>query len=157
MITCTQGAIGGTGEKPTTFFSGWDFNSMAKVNGIPLGANSDGIFQLNTTEKDAGVNYTRTITFATSDFNIDNNKLLIFLYFGFITNYSFTVEVKFDDGSWNIYSIVPASSGLQRRRLMLDMNSRGFYHTIRVSSTTAFKLNYIKGLITIRPSGLVGY
>lgn len=156
-MIAVQSAVGDVGRKATTELSNFDFNSMAMVNGYPVGASSDGLFLLNTGTTDNDVEFTRSITFATTDFAIKNPKRIRFIYVGIDTDNAFTVSTKVDEGSWRDETVTPAKTGLQRVRVPIGSDGEGRYWTVKVTSVYPFRIDDIKILIYNESTGKVGY
>ena len=152
-----QCAVGATGKKALTKLSNCDFNSMAVINGVPLGANSSGLFKLNDGELESSAAFTRTFILATTDFGIDNQKRVRFVYIGIDTEYEFTLSVKADDQTWRDYTVTPPKTGLQRIRISIGRSGQGRYWTFKISSTNAFVIDKIEAILNARSGGIVGY
>lgn len=156
MTIAVQGAVGEAGTKATTTLS-YAFNSLAVINGFSFGANSDGLYQINTTNQDAGADYTRSVTFCTTDFGDNNPTRVRFVYVGIDTDNIFTVSVKVDDQAWRNYSQTPPKTGLHRVRVPVGRNGEGRYWTVKVSSDYFFRIDEIKLLLYEQSTGKTGY
>lgn len=151
-----QCAVGEAGKKAVTELS-YNFNSMAVINGIPIGANSKGLFRLNAGLKDAGTDFTSTFTLTTTDFGIENHKRMRFVYIGIDTSAPFIISVKADGQAWRDYKIIPGKTGMQTIRKSIGRNGKGRYWTFKISSTSGFRVDSIKVAYYVLPKGIVGY
>ena len=157
MAIAVQAAVGGPGSKATTELTNYDFNSMALINGQALGANDDGLYLLNTGTKDGTTSYTRSVTFASSDFGVHNPKRLRFVYIGINTDSKFTVTVSVDEQTARSYSVTPKKTGLQRLRVPIGRDGQGRYWKIKISSAYWFRIDSVEALPVVRSAGIVGY
>jgi len=151
-----QTAVGEIGSKATTELA-WKYDDMVSVGNLQYGANEDGIYQMNATEQDDGSDFIRTLTFATTDFDSKNPKRMRSLYFGIETDDDITVSVKTDDQSWRDYTLEHEKNGIQRVAVDIGMDGQGRYWTVKLSSTTPFRIDNIGSVFIIRPMGLKGY
>lgn len=148
-----QTAVGAIGSKATTELS-YAFASMVNLGSFQFGANADGLFLLNSTNKDNDVVYERSLTFATTSFNIYNPKRGRFIYIGIDTDVSFTVSVKFDNQDWRDYPVELFKTGLQRLKVSIGRNGQGKYFTLKITSNSWFRLDSVEGAFVIRPIGI---
>jgi len=151
-----QGAVGERGSKATTELSS-GYNSLAVINGIPIGANSSGLFKLNSGSQDDTTDFTRTFTLATTDFGLSNPKKFRALYLGIKTSARFTVSIKADEQDWRHYPARPPKAGLQRTKVPLGSYSQGRYWTVKISSTSDFTIDSVEIVPIVRSQGIVGY
>ena len=140
----TQTAIGEVGFKPTTELS-WSFPEMVNMGEFQYGLGEDGITRLNTGIDDTGVPFTSTFTLNTSDYGIQNEKRVWYLFFAYEGAENFTVSLKSDDDvhGWVDYPAVAAKDGLQRIWVPTGRGRRGLMWTVKVSSTSPFKISRI--------------
>jgi len=152
-----QGAVGGIGNKATAQFTNYGFQSFAVIDGVPLGANSTGLFRLNTGEQDNGQEYSRSFTPATTDFGISNFKKARKAFLGFSADEEFTLTTTTDDQVSKTRTVDLKKTGLQRRVVALGRKQSGRYWKVKVSSTSAFRFDSIDLLMNIRSAGFAGY
>ena len=152
----TQTTVGEIGSKAVTELS-YSFASMINVRGFQYGGNSEGLHRLNVEDPAAATTFTRTFTLATTDFGIKVPKRARFLSIGFDADDAFTVSVKLDDKTWRDYPVVPLTTGLQRIRVTIGSSGQGRYFTIKVSSTSKFRIDNIIALFTARTSRVMRY
>jgi len=152
---CVQTSVGDVGRKAVSLH-GYNFASLVNSGKFQYGCNNDGIFLLNTGEQDNGVDYTRTVTFASTDFGISSLKRIRFLYFGIDTNEEFTVSVMGDNKVWRDYTVVLSKQGLQEVRRSIGRDGFGRYWKIKISSSNRFRLDSLHGLLIVRQLGLKG-
>lgn len=151
-----QTAVGPMGQKATTLLS-YGLRSMCNMGKFQYGANEDGLFLLNQGEDDAGRQYERSFTLATSDYGVFQPKRFRFVYIGIEADTAFIVSVKADDQDWRTYRVVPRKTGLQRIRVPIGRDGQGRYWTVRISSTGRFRVDHIDGMMVVRSSGIGGY
>jgi len=149
-----QAAVGGIGEKATTILDNYQFNSLIEINGVSLGANSEGLYVLNSGDKDDSIGFTSTVRFAATDFGIHNFKRIRFLYIGVDTSNPFKVKISVDNQEPEIYSIKNQRSGLQRVHVPINRSLRGRYWTVEIISSNWFRIDDIKLLPVILSSGM---
>lgn len=152
-----QTVVGEIGGKATTTLDGYDFNSFATINGFEFGADHNGLHLLNTGDQDNEEDYTRTLTFATTDFGDNNPKRIRFIYVGVEATSPFTLSVKADEQSWRNYTVTPLKTGLQRVRVPVGRDGQGRYWAIKVTATTAFRIDSVDAMIYERSTGIKGY
>jgi len=155
-MIAVQTKVGAIREKATTELS-LDFDSMVSVNGFEFGANSDGIYLMNTGDDDVSTTVTRTLTFATSDLGIKNFKHVRFLYLGVSTDNDFTVSVKYDRGTFSDYPVSIQTTGLQYVRVPVAYNQQGRYVTIKITATHYLVVDSVEAVLITRPAGVAGY
>jgi hypothetical protein len=155
MTIVTQTNIGEIGEKATTTLSS-SFCGFANCKNHQYGINSNGIYRLNYGDTEI----LKTITFATTDCGIKNNKRFRYLYLQ-VETYdaaSFTVSIMSNnDQVWMTKTVDVANAGLQMLRFTIDrLHGNGFYHTIEIKSYDQFKIHSMSGLVVVRPKGIKG-
>ena len=156
-----QAALGETGRKPVTTIPWFNFNSMAVVNGEPVGANGDGLFMLNVGETNNGAAYTRSITFATTDFKIIEPKWARYIYIGIDSAGAnvITIRIKADEQAESVYTATLNKAGLQRIRVPLSRKAvaQGRYIRVTIEAQSWFRVERVDLEIIIRNKGIVGY
>ena len=146
-----QSAIGGIGSKAVSF-STESYNNIISCGGFRYGINSTGIYLL---DQDNTTDYTSTFTLTTSDYGAENEKRFRRMYIEIEAENEImlVVEVRPDSGAW-ITKNVTVSAGIQKIRFSIQRSGgKGTYHTIRVSSTGQFKINTMKGKLTVLSQG----
>jgi len=151
----TQGLIGRAGQKATTELS-YNYNSLVNAGKFQFGANSNGIYRLNTGEDDDGTAYERTFTVNTSDYGKKEPKQFRFLYIGFKGDNPFTVSVNTDEQGWRDYTATPGKTGLQRVRVPIGSNAQGRYWKVKITSNYRFRIDAIGGMFYVRSTGIGG-
>ena len=139
MSIAVQGAIGSSDGKATTALPGFNFNSMAMINGYAFGASiNKGLCRLNTGTKYHTDTITHIFTLATTDFGIHNPKRLRFVYIGIDASVDPVIAVKTDDQEWREYPVELYKEGLQRVRVPIGHDGQGRYWTIKIYSNNFF-------------------
>jgi len=144
-----QAAVGDIGSKATTE-STFSFLGLVNCGRFQYGLNENGIYRLNSGNTDAGANFTKTITLATSDFGKDVMKRFPFLYIKLETvgNIDITVGVKPNKSAWLEKTVSVTGSGLQTVRLPVAREGgQGNFHSVRLLSTGWFRLHSVRGLL----------
>ena len=156
-----QSAVGETGRKPVTTIPWCNFSSMAVVNGMPIGASDEGLFLLDAGETNNGTAYTRSVTFATTDFGAIEPKWGRFLYIGIdvATTDTITVKVKADEQTESTYTATTKKTGLQRIRVPLSrkVTAQGRYLRVTIEAQSWFRIERVDMEIIKRNKGIVGY
>jgi hypothetical protein len=154
-IIAVQTAIGGSGSMATTVLD-LSFGDMLNIGSFQYGANDVGLYILNQGDKDADVVYERSFTLAATDFGIRNPKKLRYIYVGYEADGPFTVSVKADESDWKPHT-VSIKKGLGRVRIPIGHSVQGRYWSVKISSTTRFRIDKIDGIFIVRSSGIKGY
>jgi len=155
MTIAVQGAVGENNSKATTRLS-YKFNSLAVINGVPFGANSSGLFQLNTGETDNDSVYTRTFTLATTDFGDDHPKHLRYIYMTVDTDNDFKLSIKTDNGLDRILEASLLMTGLQRIRIENIYADVGEHWSITMYSNHFFRVDKISAIFYRTSYGNIG-
>jgi len=135
-------------------FGNFDFNSMCLFNGIPLGANSDGIYTLFDADDDDGTNIESYFELSTTDFGISKTKKIRFLYVHCETAGTLKVKLQVDEDEERTFVIIPKKTGnLQHRTHRVDGRTdlRGVYWRPRIENTKGcdFSIDNIEALLMI--------
>jgi hypothetical protein len=85
----------------------------------------------------------KTITFATTDYAIKQNKKHRYLYIVINTNDSFTVTLTTDRNTSISYNVNTGNNGYQLIKLPLRNDQVGTYWTISISSSYDFSLEKV--------------
>jgi hypothetical protein len=142
----TQGAMGGIGSKATTELS-YSFDGLIDAGEFQYGLNENGIFLLNTGTDDEGVPYTAQFTLNTSDYGIQQEKRVWYLYIAYEGDENFTVSLRCDDDlhGWIDYPATVVKSGLQRVRVQTGRGRKGLMWSVKIMSQEPFKISRISG------------
>ncbi len=157
MALAVQAALGNVGEKPVTFLTDYDFNSICSINNQPIAVNSSGIYRLNKGSEDVEQNFVSSFTLATSDFGIQNIKRIRFIYLGLITSSDLDVYIQNERSEPVQYTVKHLRDGFQRIRFPVSRNEQSRYFTIQIKSSGWFTINNIDALLITRSSGITGY
>jgi len=156
MTIAVQGAVGGSGSKATTQLS-YIFNSLAEINGIPFGANSSGLFKLNSGTTDNTSKFVSTFTLATTDFGDGHPKHLRYIYVGVDTDNDFNISIKTDNQINRLLQVSRIKNGLQRIRVQNKYSDVGKYWTISLFSDHFFRVDEIKVIFYRTSYGNLNY
>jgi hypothetical protein len=153
-ILAVQGAIGGAGRKPLTEITGYNFDSIAEINGSVIGAKSDGIHNLNTGETLNGIEYIRSFTINQTDFGVSGNlKKLRYVYISMLGAMpTFTLSARADEREWKSYCrCVPHGRGV---RVSVGSREKGVYWSFKVSSKEYFRIDSVEIMFMVMPAGI---
>lgn len=109
----------------------YNFNSMCVFQGVPLGANEDGIHELFG-DTDNGIAIDSYIELPTTDFGIRNKKRLRKCHIGYESSGPIGLTVTTDDGQSHSYISSPAVAGQRQHRDTVPMgrNMSGTYWSL---------------------------
>jgi hypothetical protein len=134
-------------------YGGFNFNSMAVMNGVPIGANRDGIFSLFDAETDNGAYIYSVIETVLSNFGIISKKKPRRLYVSLEASGSLLIKTKCDDGDYKNYSFTPKVLGQKEHRTPLSVTSfqKGDYWMIRIENVDGadFSIDDLSGLFIV--------
>lgn len=151
-----QGAVGEIGEKAVTKLTNYNFNSMVLIGGRAIAANALGLHILNVGDRDGDEAFTRTVTFASTDFGISNPKHLRAIEFGMFTEDVFRVFVLTKSGEWREYESPEPQEGQTRIMVPIGSSVEGRYWTVRIESDSFFRLDNVKVRMIVTSSGKIG-
>jgi hypothetical protein len=157
-ILATQTAIGDPGSKATSELA-LDFSSLARVANFYYGANSSGLFLIDSGDKDLAEDIVSTVTFATTDFGFRNPKSIRFLYIGLEGSCEQCISICTQaDGSVNsTESYTLQHGGAQRIRVPISLCLNGRYWRISISSAESLRIDSVEAQLILRSSGIQGY
>jgi len=116
----------------------FDFNSMTMFNGVPIGANEDGIFSLFDADDDNGTDIDAFFELVKTDLGTSESKKIRFYYFTGETSGDLKIKLQVDDGEERTF-LVPAKKigQLQHRLHRVDGRNdlRGVYWRPRIENT----------------------
>jgi len=141
--------------KGTTQYRNFNFNSMAMVNGRPVGANSSGLFFLDG-PTDNGTAIESIIEFKKSDLGIHNNKRLRFIVFGIEAEGDLEITLTVDNKEARTYTVPVDTPGQQRVRIPIGRDGYGRYWSFKLKNLNGvdFSLDDIKALVVPLSSGI---
>ena len=117
-------------------YANYNFNSMCKFNGVYLGANSSGIFKLDTGDLDGTSEIAAFFELLTSDWGIENQKRIRSIYVGYETDGQLMFKVKDDDDNEREYILEPnhVDNKQHGAKLWGDRGGKGRYWMFRVDN-----------------------
>ncbi len=138
-------------------YLGFNFNSMAVINGVPIGASSDGIFSLFDAETDNGTDIASIVETALSNFGVMTEKKPRRLYLSLESSGSLLIKLKADDGDYKSYSFTPKQLSQLQHRTPLNVSSfqKGDFWMIRVENVDGcdFSIDDLSALFIILGMG----
>lgn len=124
---------------PVTTYEDFPFNSFAVINGKYYGANSDGLFEIDTGTLDDTASIDWTFTTGQNDFGSPQMKRLDNFYIAMRSDGDVTLEVGTDENPTYSYPLTPLSiSTLKQRRSLLGKGMRGRYWQFTLSGSDNF-------------------
>lgn len=157
-MLAVQTAVGDPGSKATSELT-TDFSSLTRVDEFYFGANSSGLFLIDSGLKDLAEDIISTVTFATTDFGFRNPKSIRFLYIGLEGSCGQCISISSQaDGVDNcIETYELQHEGTQRIRVPINFDLEGRYWRISISSTEAMRIDSVDAQLRLRSSGILGY
>ena len=126
------------------------FNSMCVVNGIPIAANEDGLFILDSSETDNGDDINAMAELAAMDFGVDLAKRFRKGYIGYETSGGLKVSARTDEGNYEVYTLSPSDTTQKQHRDMFSMhrNLKGVYWQFKIANIDGcdFSIDFIDAL-----------
>jgi concanavalin A-like lectin/glucanase superfamily protein len=117
-----------------TTYSHFAFNSLAEFNGVALGANADGIYQLGGDADDID-DIVATAEFGVSDFRTAYLKRLPDAYVGYRAGGELTLTVRIDEDNEYHYTLLPRKAvGLHPARVKLGRGAKGRYFQLALQN-----------------------
>jgi hypothetical protein len=83
---------------------------------------------------------TKTVTFATTNYGVTQDKKHRYLYILIDTDYAFTVTITTDRSASVVYTVTPNGTGYQLIKMPIQYSQTGIYWTINISSEYDFIL-----------------
>lgn len=140
----------------------YDFDSMVKFGDMYLGAGEEGLFTLEDSDTDDGVEIDAVIEFPTTDFGISHQKRIRSLHVGYETGGNMILTLSNDEDNERIYTLTPinVSNKQHGSKVKANRNGKGRYWTVKIENVDGcdFSFNMIEAIITIlarKPSGSV--
>lgn len=137
------------------------FKSMNEFQGKYLGAGTDGIFVLDTTEKDSGVDIDSIIELYKTDFGVANQKRFRSVYIGYETSGDLKLTLSNDDGNEREYQLAPIKTGQLQHggKIPVNRDGKGRYWTFKIENVDGcdFSIDSIEVIPIVlgrKPSGL---
>ena len=141
-------------------YEGYDFNSMAKLGDVYLGAGDAGIMVLDSGHLDATAKIEAFFELPTSDFGSEHQKRIRHAYIGGETNGELQLTIKDDDGNDREFLIYPNHSGNQQHTMKVSCgrDGKGRYWMFRIdnvngSDFSVDTITILPILLNRRPSG----
>lgn len=119
-------------------WSNFNFNSMAMFNGVPIGANEDGIYSLLDADDDDGTDIDAFFELATTDWGMPETKKVRFAYVSGETSGDLKLKLQVDDDQEQTFLVPARKTGqLQHRYHRVDGRNdlRGVYWRPRIENT----------------------
>jgi hypothetical protein len=89
---------------------------------------------------------TKTVTFATTNYGITQDKKHRYLYIVIDTDHAFTVTITTNQSASVVYTVTPNSTGYQLIKLPIQYSQTGIYWTVSISSEYDFVLEKLSVL-----------
>lgn len=138
----------------------YNFDSMVKFGDVYLGAGEEGLFTLEDTDTDDGVEIASIIELPTTDFGISHQKRFRALHVGYETSGNLKVTLSNDEDNEREYILSPINVASRQHgsKVKVDRNGKGRYWTVKLENEEGcdFSLNMLEGIVTIlarKPSG----
>jgi len=114
-------------------YRNYNFNSGCVLNGIPIAANEDGIYQLDNRDNDHGTEIDAFFEVTTTNFGVDNAKRMRKAFIGYEASGNMVLKVKADDEKEQSYFLKPVKKGqLQHKTIVpLGREIKGDFFTYR--------------------------
>lgn len=119
-----------------TQYAGYDFNSMAKFGDVYLGAGENGIFVLDSGDRDAGSDIEAFFELATSDWGAAHPKRIRRLYVSYEADGDLMLTVQDDEGRSRNFVLEPSfpDSKQHTSRVAIGRDGRGTYWMVRIDN-----------------------
>lgn len=120
----------------TSQFSNYNFNSMCKFGNKLLGANEDGIFELDAADKDNSVDIPAHFVLGPTDFGAEQEKRIRSAYVSGRLDGRMKVEVSGDEGEILSQELVPENNQLRitHHKISVGRDVRGKYLRLKMSN-----------------------
>lgn len=117
-------------------FTEYNFNSMCKFGNLLLGANEDGIFTLDSADKDAGTDIAAHFVLGPTDFGAEHEKRVRSAYISGRLDGRLKVEMSGDEGESVTQELVPSEGSLRliHHKISGGRDIRGKYLRLKVSN-----------------------
>jgi len=114
----------------------FNFNSFAIFNGVPLGASTDGIFELDSGQTDNTQAIKAFFELVTTDFGKTSPKRLRNVKVNYETSGYLLVNIKTDDEKEVEYNLVPDKTGQRQygQKIPVSRSQQGVFWMFRVDN-----------------------
>jgi hypothetical protein len=134
-------------------FANYNFNSMCKVGNVYLGANENGIFELDSGSTDNTTDITAAFELLTTDFGIEQQKRIRSVFLGYETDGRLILKIKDDDNNERDFTL-PAEVGGNKQvsaKVNPGRDGKGRYWMIRVENVEGsdFSIDTITAILTL--------
>jgi hypothetical protein len=143
-----------------TQYRNYNFNSMTKFGDVYLGANSSGLFALDSGDLDATDDIEAFFELVTSDWGVPNQKRIRKMHISYETNGDLMLTVKDDDGNQRNYMIDPIHLANKQHTVEVPIgrDGKGAYWMIRIDNVNGsdFSIDRIQVVPVVlggKPSG----
>ena len=148
-----------TGFRPSQY-SNYNFNSMCKFGDKYLGANENGIFELNSGELDVAALIESIIELLTTDLGVSNQKRIRSVYVGYEADGDLLLVVYDDDSNQREFILDPNHTDNEQSsaKVPVGRDGKGRYWTFRIENIAGadFSIDNIELvpiLLNCKPSG----
>lgn len=142
-----------TRNQAVTQYVNYDFNSFCEFNGKILAASPDGLYEIESGNKDDGANIDAFFELPNTDFGMANNKRIRTIYAGYTADNDLSFTVVDDEDKETTYTLPLNKSGKQN---VSKLNAgrfynKGCYYQIKISNTAGcyFDFDFIKMIMII--------
>ena len=136
-----------SGFRPSQYAS-YNFNSMCKFGDKYLGANENGIFELDNGDLDGLADVDAFFELATSDFGSANQKRIRSAYIGYEANGDLLLTVKDDEDNERTFNLEAnhLDNMQHSAKVPIGRNGKGRYYTFRFDNIAGsdFSVDSIK-------------
>lgn len=137
ITNLTRGKLTG---KATSQRKNWSFNSLAEFDGMFLAANSDGLYVLDGSANDDGVNIDGYLKTHKSNLGLLADKKLRYVYLSVETEGDLKLTVGYSDTVSRTYTIT-GSSGDQIIKVPIRRNEFGTWIDVKVENVNGSYFN----------------
>ena len=120
---------------PASQYVGWDFNSICKFNGKMIGANSEGIFELEESSTDNGSGIKAWIKTPTHDYGSSYQKRVRSGYIGGEMNGKLTFSIFADEKDPVIIQIEKTGQKQTGLKITGNRKAKGRYLAYEIANT----------------------
>lgn len=147
-------------NKALTQYRGYAFDSMAEMNGLPVGVNDSGVFSLFTGNDDNGTDIDARADLPRTDFGVSRSKRIRAFYMGCRLGGELKIKAVDDEHQETLYSVRPGKIGKQHVvKVSGGRNfNKGYYYTISIMNVggSDFEIDFLELLLYLlsrRPGG----
>jgi predicted 3-demethylubiquinone-9 3-methyltransferase (glyoxalase superfamily) len=120
-----------------TQYGNYNFNSMCVFNGVPLGANEDGIYSLEDADTDSGDLIDAFFELNTTDFGINNQKRIRKFFLGMESQGDLELIAQTDEDQQKMSEVISRNDNQQQsssQRVSWVRTQKGVYWMIRLDN-----------------------